>query len=325
MTGPDRRIRAGTRTSRLALIQTAMFQGAAAAAAPGTAIEVVGVSTAGDRRPTVPIPDLGQGAFVKELEVALILEEVDVAVHSLKDLPTSLPPGLTLGAVLNRGDPRDALVSHEGKTLIELPPGSRVGTGSPRRTSQIRERRPDVEVVLIRGNVDTRIRNVIEDRTVDAVVLAAAGLIRMGLSHLITEYLDPSSFLPAVGQGFLGVECRGNDQATMALLSLIEDSRSRRAADMERSFLAAVGGFCKTPLAARAEISADGSVVLEGLIANHDGTIVLRDRVHGDAAFAPVDAGNQLKEALFAKGGGEIIAAAEKAWPLRDEMETRED
>ncbi len=319
MTSPARAIRVGTRTSRLAMIQAALFKNAVIASAPGVTVEIIGVSTIGDRQRTAPIPDLGQGSFVKELEVSLVLEEIDVAAHSLKDLPTELPPGLTLGAVLPRGDPRDALVSREGMTLDELPSGSRVGTGSPRRASQIRARRPDLEVVEIRGNVDSRVRQVIEEREVDAVVLAVAGLARMGLSHLITEQLDPRSFLPAVGQGFLGIECRRTDEGTVAVLRAIEDPRARRIADLERAFLAAVGGFCRTPLAAFAEIAEDGSLVLEGMIATHDGTTVLRERVTGDDKTEPAVAGNRLKDALFARGAERIIAIAEEAWERRNQ------
>ncbi len=311
-------VRVGTRTSRLAMLQAALFKDAVSASAPGVTVEIVGVSTIGDRHHTVPIPDLGQGAFVKELEVSLVLDEIDVAAHSLKDLPTELPPGLTLGAILTRGDPRDALVSREGMTLAELPSGSRVGTGSPRRASQIRARRPDLDVVGIRGNVDSRVRKVIEERDVDAVVLAVAGLARMGLSHLITEHLDPRFFLPAVGQGFLGIECREADEATVALLRTVEDSRARRIADLERAFLAAVGGFCRTPLAAFAEIEEDGSLVLEGMVATHDGRTVLRERVTGDPTTEPAVAGNRLKNALFARGAERIIAVAEEAWERRN-------
>ena len=319
MTSPARTIRVGTRTSRLAMIQAGLFKDAVSESAPEATVEIIGVSTIGDRHRAVPIPDLGQGAFVKELEVSLVLEEIDVAAHSLKDLPTQLPPGLTLGAVLTRADPRDALVSREGMTLAELPAGSRVGTGSPRRASQIRARRPDLEVVGIRGNVDSRVRKVIEERDVDAVVLAVAGLARMGLSHLITEHLDPRSFLPAVGQGFLGIECREADAETVALLHTVEDLKARRIADLERAFLAAVGGFCRAPLAAFAEIEEDGSLVLEGMIATHDGTTVLRERVTGNRNTEPSSAGNRLKDALFAQGAERIITIAEEAWERRDQ------
>jgi hydroxymethylbilane synthase len=301
------------------MIQAALFKDAVGVSSTQATVEIIGVSTIGDRQRTIPIPDLGQGAFVKELEVSLVLEEIDVAAHSLKDLPTELPPGLTLGAVLTRADPRDALVSREGMTLAELPAGSRVGTGSPRRASQIRARRPDLEVVGIRGNIESRIRTVIEERDVDAVVLAVAGLARVGLSHLITEHLDPRLFLPAVGQGFLGIECREADEETAALLHTVEDSRARRIADLERAFLAAVGGFCRTPLAAFADIEEDGSLVLEGMIATHDGRTVLQERVTGDPTTEPAVAGNRLKDALFAQGAERIIAVAEEAWVRRNQ------
>ncbi|MDA1097206.1 MAG: hydroxymethylbilane synthase [Chloroflexi bacterium] len=311
MRSEDRVFRLGTRTSRLARIQTDLFQAAVQAIAPNTRCAVVGVSTLADRTPSVPIPDLGQGAFVKELEVALLEGEIDLAVHSLKDLPTALPPGLWLAAVMTRDDARDVLVSQNGQTLAELGRGARVGTGSPRRRAQILDRRPDLGVVMLRGNIDTRIRKVQQDGEVDAAVLAAAGLSRMGLSNLITEYLDIRSFLPAVGQGFLAIECREEDLEARAVANLAEDGDARQTADLERAFLAAIGGFCKTPMGAYALINGP-TASMDGMVASLDGRRIIRARVERDRSSLDIaETGAALRDALYAQGAHEIIAAVE--------------
>lgn len=281
---------------------------------PDVRLETVGVTTTGDRRRTVPIPDLGQGVFVKELEVALVTREIDFAVHSLKDLPTRLPPGLCLVAVLPRGDPRDALVSREARRLADLPAGARVGTGSPRRAAQVLARRPDLSIVLLRGNVDTRIRKVLEEGQAEAAVLAAAGLARLGLEDLVTEYFPVEAMVPAVGQGFLAIECREDDREACELAARTEDAEARRAADAERAFLAAIGGFCRTPMACFATVE-HGVLSMEGLIATDDGKRVIRERMSWRADFPPTDAGLAMKEALFARGAEEIMAQGEEARP----------
>lgn len=303
-------LRIGTRTSKLARVQTDLFIAALRARSPEARYEVVGVTTRADRTLSIPIPDLGQGAFVKELEAALLAKEIDLAVHSLKDLPTELPPGLRLAAVLTREDPRDVLVSRNGWTLDTLPRGARVGTGSPRRGAQLLARRPDLRIVLLRGNVDTRLRKVLEDGEAEAAVLAAAGLIRLGITHVITQYFEPTELLPAIGQGFMAVECREDDAETRAFVESTEDPDARRAADAERAFLAGVGGGCKAPLGAYATTT-PGGITLEGLVASLDGKQVLRDRVAG--SFSPNQAGTLLKERLFARGAAGIIAAEERA------------
>jgi hydroxymethylbilane synthase len=303
----------GTRTSRLALAQTALVLGMLRAAAPTARFEPTGVSTTGDRDRTVPIPDLGQGAFVKELEAALLAGKVDMAVHSLKDLPTELPPGLRLAAVPARGDPRDALVSRGNVGLLDLQAGARVGTGSPRRAAQVRAARPDLEVVMIRGNVDTRILRV-DEGFVAAAVLAASGLQRLGLDDLIAEMLPIEGFPPAVGQGFLAIECREDDAASLGLAALVEDPSARRAADAERAFLAAVGGGCKAPLAAYAQIEGGRLVSLDGMVADLDGARLLRERVSGED-LSPDDAGRELRDRLYALGAEAIILAAEGPRP----------
>lgn len=315
MTSTKRTFRIGTRTSKLALVQTDIFADVLRSHQPDTQLEVTGVTTLGDRDRTIAIPDLGQGAFVKELEVALIANEIDMAVHSLKDLPTELPPGLCLAAVLPREDPRDALISRDGQLLVDLPSGARVGTGSPRRAAQILAKRPDLKIVMLRGNVDTRIRKVLEEDEADAAVLAAAGLSRMRLQHVITEYLHPDTMLPAVGQGFLAIECREDDSETRALVASTEDADARRIADAERAFLAAVGGFCRTPLAAYATVNEDHSLSIEVMVAALDGTQVIRERLDASPETSATEIGTRLKEATFARGAGTIIEREEKLTP----------
>ena len=306
--GP-RVFRVGTRSSRLAMIQTEIFVNAAAAMRPDLAFEVVGIETTGDRRPNTPIPDLGQGVFVKEIQIALANDEIDFAVHALKDLPTRLPPGHTLAAVMPRGDPRDALVSRDGLTLAELPSGARVGTGSVRRAAQVLERRPDLQIVLLRGNVDTRISKVTGDgRAIEAeaAVLAAVGLIRLDMGDMIAEYLQPDVMLPAVGQGFIGIECREDDADACAVAAMTEEPMERIAAEAERAFLAAVGGFCRTPLACLATVST-GELSIEALAATVDGTTVLRESLTVHQATPATEIGDRLLGALMERGAGDII------------------
>jgi hydroxymethylbilane synthase len=274
--------------------------------------ESLGVSTLGDRVRNVPIPDLGQGAFVKELEAALLGGEIDLAVHSLKDLPTTLPPGLCLAAVPTRGDPRDALVSRGGVGLAGLPPAARVGTGSPRRAAQVKALRPDLEVVLLRGNVDTRVRKVLDDGEVDAAVLAATGLQRLGMEGVISELLSADTCLPAVGQGFLAIECREDDPTSLALAALVQDPDARLAADAERAFLAAVGGGCKAPLGAHARTEDGRLTSLDGMISSLDGARLVRDRVAGPD-LSPEAAGLLLRDRLYARGAEALILEAEGA------------
>ena len=304
-----RTLRVGTRTSRLARIQTDLFIQAALAKRPNLEFEIVGIETAAERRPNTPIPDLGQGVFVKEIQIALANSEIDFAVHSLKDLPTRLPPGHTLAAVMPRNDPRDVLVSRDGQGLNELPPGARVGTGSVRRAAQVLARRPDLEIVLLRGNVDTRVRKVTgegRDIEAEAAVLAAVGLQRLGMERVITEYLEPDVMLPAVGQGSIGIECLESNTEACVVAALTEEREQRIAAEAERAFLAAVGGFCRTPLASYATV--DGDVLsVEALAATPDGTIVLRESLTTGLTTSSAEIGERLLNALFARGAGDFI------------------
>ncbi len=304
-----RALRVGTRKSPLARIQTELFIRAAHAQNPSLQFEIVGIETTAEKRPHSPIPDLGQGVFVKEIQIALANGEIDFAVHSLKDLPTRLPPGHVLAGVMPRDDPRDVLVIRDGSGLTALPSGARVGTSSVRRAAQILAARPDISITLLRGNVETRIQKVTgEGRPIEAeaAVLAAVGLQRLGIENAITEYLEPDVMLPAVGQAFIGIECREDDADARVVAELVEDTQGRIAADAERAFLAAVGGFCHTPLACLAHAT-DGVLAIEALAANEDGSIVLRESATVDAATPAHEIGGRLREALYARGAGEFI------------------
>ncbi|WP_307793293.1 hydroxymethylbilane synthase [Amycolatopsis sp. MtRt-6] len=255
-------IRMGTRGSKLALAQTGTV--ADALRATGAEVEIVKVTTPGDQS-SAPIPTIGVGVFTSALREALLGNEVDVIVHSYKDLPTAPEPGITLAAVPPREDPRDALVARDGLTLGELLPGAKVGTGSPRRTAQLRALGLGLEIVPIRGNIDTRMRKV-SDGELDAVVLARAGLARIGRAEAITETLDPIQMLPAPAQGALAVECRAADVDLEQLLrSTLDDEGTRAAVTAERSLLAALEAGCSAPVGALAEIvedlDAEGKVV----------------------------------------------------------------
>ncbi|WP_181775115.1 hydroxymethylbilane synthase [Amycolatopsis pittospori] len=268
----SRVIRIGTRGSKLALAQTGTI--ADALRATGAEVELVTVTTPGDKS-SAPIPTIGVGVFTSALREALLRKEVDVIVHSYKDLPTKPEPGITLAAVPRREDPRDALIACDGLTLGELPPGATVGTGSPRRTAQLRALGLGLEIVPIRGNIDTRMRKV-TDGELDAVVLARAGLARIGRAGEITETLDPIQMLPAPAQGALAVECRAEDVDLEHLLgSTVDDEGTRATATAERALLAALEAGCSAPVGALAEIVED---------LDAEGRVVERISLRGTAA-----------------------------------------
>jgi hydroxymethylbilane synthase len=263
----------GTRGSKLALAQTGNV--ADALRATGAEVEIVTVTTPGDKS-MAPIPTIGVGVFTSALREALLSNEVDVIVHSYKDLPTAPEPGITLAAVPPREDPRDALIARDGLTLGELPPGSTVGTGSLRRTAQLRALGLGLEIVPIRGNIDTRMRKV-TDGELDAVVLARAGLARVGLVEVITETLDPIQMLPAPAQGALAVECRAADVDLEHLLAAtLDDEGTRAAVTAERALLAALEAGCSSPVGALAEIVED---------LDAEGKVVERISLRGTAAI----------------------------------------
>jgi hydroxymethylbilane synthase len=247
----------------------------------------------------------GKGLFIKELEVAIADQRADIAVHSMKDVPAELPEGLVIGAVLKRADALDALVTRSGLSqLMELPAGARVGTSSLRRQAQLRALRPDLAIHGLRGNVDTRLRK-LDAGEMDAIVLACAGLIRLGLESRITARLDPDVCLPAVSQGVIGIECRGRDAHTRSLLQPLEDASTRLLMDAERAFAERLGGSCQSPIAAYAERTAD-EITLQGLVAEPDGSRLLRDSLTGGIEN-PAALGRRLAERMLAAGAGHLL------------------
>jgi hydroxymethylbilane synthase len=305
------RVRIGTRGSPLALRQAELVAAALRGAWPDLTVELVPMRTSGDRQPHVHLATVGgKGLFVKEIEEALLAGDVDVAVHSLKDLPSALPPGLALAAFAERDDPRDVLVTRAGDGLAGLREGARIGTSSLRRKVQLLARRPDLVVEEIRGNVETRLRK-LESEGFDALVLAAAGLRRLGLSPAGTVALDPDTMLPAVGQGTLAVEIRDDDGACRRRVAVVDHPPTRAAAEAERAFLAAIGGACTTPLAAYATID-DQALRLRGLVASPDGARVLRHADTGEPSEASA-LGRTVAEWMLARGAAEIVSQGQPA------------
>lgn len=297
------KLRIGTRGSALALAQTATVTAALGRA--GVETEVVAIRTEGDRRDEARLADIGgKGLFVREIEEALLAGRVDVGVHSLKDLPAQLPAGLVLAAFPRREDPRDVLVTRGAPDLAGLPGGARVGTSSLRRRSLLRAARPDLVIVPVRGNVDTRLRK-LDAGECDAVLLAAAGLARLGLAPPHAHPLGPEEFVPAVGQGILAVEARA-DGPVLAALAALDDPDTRACAVAERAYLRWLGGSCNTPMAGHAMMEY-ASLRMVGAVLGEDGSPCLRDGVTG----APEDAeeiGRWLAESLLAQGAARIAA-----------------
>ena len=298
-----RTLRIGTRGSQLALAQVRWVQGRLAAIGVAAASEPVVIRTSGDRVTDRPLSAIGgKGLFVKEIEEALLAGTIDCAVHSLKDLPAGLAPGLVLAAVPEREDPRDVLLSGGVGGLAALAHGARVGTSSLRRTALLRALRRDLRVEPMRGNVDTRLRK-LEAGVVEAVVLAQAGLHRLGIEWPHATPLPPDQFVPAIGQGALAIECRAG--ALAADLSALDDLSSHQAVDAERAFLGAVGGSCVTPLAAHAVVN-DGALTLNAVIAAPSGERLVRGERRGTPEGAAM-IGNALAEQLLAAGGADIL------------------
>jgi hydroxymethylbilane synthase len=306
-------IRIGTRSSELALRQARLVQ--AALESRGLASELVTYRTVGDKRLDEPLSSIGaKGLFTRELEQDLLKGKTQIAVHSLKDLPTDSPDGLLVAAVLEREDPRDALVVNGrilAQSLDDLPRGSRVGTSSLRRRAQLLAARPDLEVAELRGNVPTRLKKIDEGR-VHAAILAAAGLHRLGARQHVTCYLDAPAWLPAAGQGAIAVQVRADDTQTRALAGEMNDAPTMRAVVAERAFLAALEGGCQVPIGALAMPLADGGGVLHGMIASIDGRRVVR----GVIALDPNDpalSGIRLANQLRGEGASEILEGLRRA------------
>ena len=327
----------GTRGSRLALWQAEHVAALLCAASAGVEVRLERIRTTGDRIADVPLAQVGGKAlFVKEIEEALLAGRVDLAVHSLKDLPTDLPAGLLLAAVPLRDDPSDVLIARDGRGLHALPRGARVGTSSLRRQAQLLHHRPDLAVVNLRGDLDTRIRKLTSEG-LDAIVVAAAGVRRLHLTHLVTEVLPPEILLPAIGQGALGIEIRGmkpgvrsqesevrgqrtaqrepgageegsgRDEAIAGIVKALDHRETHLAVRAERGMLARLQGGCQVPIAAQALVEGE-TIRLVGLVASLDGRLVVRAEGHG-AAAEPERVGLAVAEQLLARGGRQILDA----------------
>lgn len=300
-------LRIGSRGSRLALWQAEFVKGLIRQKFPLTEVEILVIRTTGDKILDSPLSMIGgKGVFVKEIEEALLKDEVDIAVHSMKDLPAFLPEGLTIGAVAERHDPRDALVSNRDIKFDELPAGARVGTGSIRRQAQILGLRPDLEIIPIRGNVDTRIMK-LRRGGFDAIILALAGLERMGLGDEIAEIFPFDVMIPAPGQGIIAIEYREDDGETAGILSEINHKDSWIAAVAERSFLRTLGGSCQIPAGCYAAVGKDRIKIL-GLVASSDGKKIIREYIEG-ALENHRSLGKEIAEKILERGGDEILSA----------------
>lgn len=301
-------LRIATRESPLALWQAEHVKLRLQAVHPGLKVQLVPMTTTGDQLLAGPLSASGgKGLFVKELEAALLDGRADLAVHSMKDVPAQQPEGLTLAAFLEGEDPRDAFVSNHHASLLELPRGARLGTASLRRQVQAKQLRPDLQIEVLRGNVGTRLRKLDEGRH-DAILLACAGLMRLGMESRIRERLDPEQFVPAIGQGIVGVECRRADARTLDLLEPLHDPASGLRLAAERAFNARLGGACQAPIAGHATRLADGRLRLVGLVGTPDGATVLRDEVSG-APEGAAALGETLAERLLAAGARMILAS----------------
>jgi hydroxymethylbilane synthase len=313
------RLRIGTRASALALWQARHVEARLAAQPGAPPVELVHIRTTGDAQREAPLWQTeGRAFFTREIDAALASGTIDVAVHSLKDLPTALAPGLALAAALPRADPRDALLARAGARLRELPARARVGTSSLRRRAFLARLRPDAVPVELRGNVPTRIERLARG-DYDAIILAAAGLVRLGLEEHVTEYLSPAEFPPAVSQGVIGVCARADDAATLGLLRALDDADARLATGAERSLLRRLEGGCQVPLGALAEVRGD-TLTLEAAVCTLDGSRELRARgtssAGGGAALTLADAvalGARIADELLGEGAAGLIAGERSA------------
>ena len=299
-------VRIATRKSALALWQAEYVKAQLEHFHPGINVELVPMTTKGDIILDTPLAKVGgKGLFVKELEVAMLENRADIAVHSMKDVPVEFPEGLDLQVICPREDPRDAFVSNTIKSFEELPQGAIVGTSSLRRQCQIKALRPDLDIRDLRGNVNTRLRK-LDDGEYDAIILAAAGLIRLEMPERIAQYIDAATMLPANGQGAVGIECRTDDETLHALLAPLECSVTRTRVLAERAMNRALEGGCQVPIGSYAEIEQDGQVFLKGLVGAVDGSEILRAEIRGSADNAQA-LGQSLAQTLLAKGADKIL------------------
>ncbi|MGA3208911.1 MAG: hydroxymethylbilane synthase [Syntrophales bacterium] len=298
-------LRIGTRGSLLALTQTNCVAERLRRETPTVAVETVVIKTKGDILQDVPLAKVGgKGLFVKEIEDALLRDEVDIAVHSMKDVPMELPDGLQIGVMSEREDARDALISKDQKKLEDMPVGARIGTGSLRRGFQLLHLFPDIEIVPVRGNLDTRIRKIQTDG-LDGIIVATAGLKRMGWTDRITQVIPVEIMLPAVGQGVLGIELRKNDDYVRRAVSFINHPRTWVEVSAERAFLGRLGGGCQLPVAAYG-MKEGNDLTVTGLLGSLDGRELIKDEVRGVSEDAEV-LGKSLAERILSKGGQAIL------------------
>jgi hydroxymethylbilane synthase len=298
-------IRIGTRGSKLALTQSDLIKKEIERVHSNVQVELVRLKTTGDKILDSPLAKIGgKGLFVKEIEEALLNERVDLAVHSMKDVPAELPEGLILATFPAREDPRDAFVSVKYGNLEQLPQGARVGTGSLRRAAQLLHIRPDLKLVPLRGNVDTRLRK-LEGGEFQAIILAAAGMRRLGFEERISQLLSTEQILPAIGQGALGLEVRHDDEQTIGLIDFLNDEETQVTVKAERAFLKELEGGCQVPMAAFSRLDSE-RLDLEGMVAELDGSNVIRDRITGERDEAE-DMGVRLARRLLASGADEIL------------------
>lgn len=297
----------GTRQSLLAMWQSNYIAGRLREEYPGCEVTLKKIVTKGDRILDVPLAKIGgKGLFTKEIEQELLDGTIDLAVHSLKDMPTVLPEGLCLTAITERANSGDAFVSNKYNSIEELPEGSVLGTSSLRRRAQLLARRPDLKIVDLRGNVDTRLKK-LDEGQMDAIILAAAGLTRLGHADRIKEIIPQSYCLPAVGQGALAIECRTDNFKVRQMLDFLNDTATKQATDAERAFLGLLEGGCQVPIGVHAEVN-EGRIAMEAVIASLDGSTVLRDTAEGNATDA-VTLGRALGQKMLDNGGREILAA----------------
>lgn len=308
-------LRIATRQSRLALWQAEHVAGELRARHPHIAVVLVPMTTQGDRVLDRPLAEVGgKGLFIKELEVALAEHRADIAVHSMKDVPSEMPPGMMLAAMLPRADAHDAFVSQHHPSVESLPTGARVGTSSLRRQCQLKSLRPDLEIVALRGNVDTRLRK-LDEGHYDAIILAAAGLKRLGFDHRITSYIDFDHSLPAVGQGIIGIECRSDDARSIELVRALDDRTARLCCEAERAYALRLQGSCQSSIAGYAELEGD-QLQLRGVVGSEDGRTIYRGTVQGPATEADA-LGVKLADRLLAAGAASVLQAQRDAEAAR--------